>query len=132
MSREVPPLQPMLTPERSLLHERPCRLRQRMLSRPPSRDAFFDESIEFAERPPANAAEVVPGATDVRVQFLDECIEADPRTSRDPSQFVLGAELCLLGHVEKESPSPQEMLVAQEIEARFPNKLLHLGLLCVQ
>src|SRR5215510_16601525 len=121
----------MLAPERSLLHERPCRLWQRMLSRPPSRNALFDESIELAERSPADAAKVVPGATDVRVQLLDEGVEAEPRASRDPTELVLGSAVRLVGDVEEEPPSPQEMPVAQEVEALFPDELLHLGLLLV-
>src|SRR6516162_10008594 len=116
----------MLAPERSLLHERPCRLWQRMLSRPPSRDAFFDEAIELAERSPADTAKVMPGATDVRVQLLDEIVEAEPRSSRDPTELVLGSTVRLVSDVEEEPPPPHEMRVAQEVEALFPDEPFHL------
>src|SRR5258706_7217629 len=122
----------MLAPERSLLHEPPCRLWPRMLSRPPSRDAYFDEEIELTERSPADAAKVFPSATDVRVQFLDELVEAEPRASRDPTEVVLGSAMRLIGNVEQEPPSPPAMLVAQEVEALVLNHQLHLGLLRIQ
>jgi hypothetical protein len=38
------------------------------LSRPPSRDAFFDESIVIDECRPADPPDVVPGGTDAGVQ----------------------------------------------------------------
>src|SRR5882757_9153660 len=116
----------MFAPERSLLHEPPCRLSPRMLSRPPSRDAYFDEEIELTERSPADAAKVVPGATDVCVQLLDELVEAEPLTSRDPTDLVLGSAMRLVGDVEKQPPSPPAMLVAQEVKPLVLDHQLHL------
>src|SRR5690242_15257654 len=101
----------MLAPERSLLHERPCRPAPRMLSRPPSRDASFDEAIELTERPPADTAEVMSGTPDVSVQLLYEGAEADLRSACNPAELVLGAAVCLVGDVEHQPPSPPQMPV---------------------
>src|SRR5262245_23606030 len=122
----------MLAPERSLLHEPPCRLRSRMFSRPPSRDAHSEEEVELVERPPADSTEVITGATDVCVQLLDKSLETEPLTSRDPTKLVLDSAMCLVGDVETEPPSPPAMLVAQEIKALVLDHPLHLGLLQVQ
>ena len=73
--------------------------------RPPSRDAYLDEDLELPERSPADVANVIPGATDVRVQLRDQLVEAEPRASRDPTELVLGSAERLVGDVEKEPPS---------------------------
>src|ERR1700676_2105294 len=102
----------MLAPERILVHERPCRPATPVLTGPPARNTLIDEVIEFAQRPPADAAKIMPSAPDVRVEVDDQPVETLPRPSRLPPEFVSDAPQRLWTDVEVQSMQPPTMRVA--------------------
>ena len=62
-----------------------------MLASPPARETDVNEEIEAAQRPPADPAEVVASAPDVRVEFGQNLVEAQPRMSCPSPEFISDA-----------------------------------------
>lgn len=101
----------MLPVECASLHERPCWPGEPVLAPPPPRDETSDNVVQAGEPLAQHPAEVLPGPSDVRVQFLDELVEGEPRPSSSPPQLIVDALPRLLSDVEVKLPSSPEMRV---------------------
>ena len=83
-----------------------------MLTGPPARESLIDEAIEMAQRPSADATEIVSSTPDVRIEVGNHLVEAQPRLSRLPPQFSTNASQRLWTDVEVQPIEPPPMRVS--------------------
>ncbi len=87
-----------------------------MLALPPPRDESTPVVVQARQPSSYDTAEVLPCPTDVRIQILDELLQALILVACPPTKLVTDSLLRLLADVEVElSPAP-EVSVSEECE----------------